>query len=140
MFSGYFFLRHSEIDRVIPNSYQLLGTMNNDSQPSILSWEPLVMAPNQIFLVGSHYSWCPRPDKILELPSHFHYVSKKSNWKIKNYPEDLSSEIMRNLQQLQTMPRDGSTDSVNIFFPHLNRWDFRPIWNIKHFTFVVRTE
>ena len=51
-----------------------------------------------------------------------------------------SSEIMRNLQQLQTMPRDGSAGSVNIFFPHLNRWDFRPIWNIRHFTFVVRRE
>ena len=92
--SGYFFvfrlffLRHNENDRVIPISDLLLGTINNGSQPNILSWEPLVMAPNPIFLVGSHYSWCPRPEKILELACHFHYVSKKSNRNIKNYPEE----------------------------------------------------
>ena len=54
LFSGYFFLRHSEKDRVIPNFYLLLGTMNSGSQQKILSWEQLVMAPNRLFLVGSH--------------------------------------------------------------------------------------
>ena len=82
----------------------------------------------------------PKTGQNFGITLSFSLYVKKSNWNIKNYPEDLSSEIMRKLQQLQTMPRDGSTDSVNIFFPHLNRWDFRPIWNIRRFTFVVRRE
>ena len=49
LFSGIFLDIASENDRVIPNSYLLLGTINNGSQPNILSWEPLVMAPNPIF-------------------------------------------------------------------------------------------
>ena len=46
-----------------------------------------------------------------------------------------SLEIMRKLQQLLTMPTDGSTNSVNILFPHLNRWHFRPGWNSRVFYF-----
>ena len=90
LFSSYFFLRHSENERVIPKFCQVLGTMNNGSQPRILGWEPSFMAPNEDYLVGSHYSWCPTTDENLELPCHSHYVSKKSNRKIKNYLEDLN--------------------------------------------------